>query len=121
MTASDERLVLQADDAVLDREHGERVIAMYRAVLEAMAAGTRADRVHLPAGERDWLLAQGTAPAGPAGTTALHQIEEHAVRTPHAPAVVSLAARHESLRTRYAVVDGEPSTGERRTPPESRR
>ncbi|GHJ15511.1 non-ribosomal peptide synthetase [Micromonospora sp. AKA38] len=89
VTASDERLVLQADDAVLDREHGERVIAMYRAVLEAMAAGTRADRVHLPVGERDWLLAQGTAPAGPAGTTALHQIEEHAARTPHAPAVVT--------------------------------
>lgn len=89
VTASDERLVLQADAAVLDRPHGERVIGMYRAALEAMADGTPADRVHLPAGERDWLLDQGTNLAEPITVTTLRTIEEHAAHTPDSPALVT--------------------------------
>ncbi|WP_229854905.1 non-ribosomal peptide synthetase, partial [Streptomyces filipinensis] len=77
--------------AALTRTNLERIGAMYRSVLEAMAADAAGDAsvTCLPEGERELLTAWGTADTveWPAGTT-VDLVEKQAAATPDAVAVV---------------------------------
>ncbi|WP_436961369.1 amino acid adenylation domain-containing protein [Streptomyces sp. SudanB182_2057] len=86
-------LWVNSNEQVMSRTNVERLAGMYRAVLEAMAAGPEGDArmVYLPAGEREQLLGQA------AGTGTHRQVsgcvhalfEAQARRTPESVAVVS--------------------------------
>ncbi|WP_447035929.1 non-ribosomal peptide synthase/polyketide synthase [Streptomyces sp. DSM 118878] len=82
---------LKTTTSVLSRANGERLVGMYRGVLEAMAADFDGDAgaAFLPAGERDWLLGvgRGDGVAGPLRSV-LDRFEEQVRRTPDAVAVV---------------------------------
>jgi amino acid adenylation domain-containing protein len=85
-------LTLKTRTSVLDRVHTERIAAMFRSVLEAMATDPdgSARTVHLPAGERQWLLDAGGARSLPAPEGALHRVfERRAAATPDAAAVLA--------------------------------
>ncbi|HEU5023999.1 MAG TPA: amino acid adenylation domain-containing protein [Spirillospora sp.] len=89
------QIVLTGDPRVLGRAHAERIGAMFRAVLEAMARGAGGPRdALLGDGERERLTG-GQASGGPAPglrhTLAL--IEERCVRSPDRPAVIAGAER----------------------------
>ncbi|MFE9564782.1 amino acid adenylation domain-containing protein, partial [Streptomyces sp. NPDC006487] len=96
-------LNLKTNTAVLSRPHAERLAAMYRAVLEAMAADAEGDAraAYLPAGERELLLADWTgarpATAAAPARTVHGAFEEQARRTPAATAVT-----YEGTRLTYA-------------------
>ncbi|MFJ9178092.1 amino acid adenylation domain-containing protein [Streptomyces sp. NPDC102360] len=89
-------LNVKTDTHSLSRANAERLAAMYRAVLESMAAGPEGDarEVYLPAGERelqltDWLV-EGTEPDDRTEPVAhrVHEVfERQAARTPDAVAV----------------------------------
>ncbi|MFF7591974.1 amino acid adenylation domain-containing protein, partial [Kitasatospora purpeofusca] len=83
-------LTLNTTTGVLGREELARLAAMYRSVLEAMAADPFGDAVavHLPAGERERLLALGTATAHRPVRGTLHEaFAAQAARTPDAVAL----------------------------------
>ncbi|MFJ7156742.1 non-ribosomal peptide synthase/polyketide synthase [Streptomyces sp. NPDC101118] len=90
-------LVLTANGAVLSRTHAERLAAMYRSVLEAMAADPAGDArtVLLPAGERNLALEEwNPAPtADPAGTVP----ELFAAQVAATPDAVAVTAAGTSL------------------------
>ncbi|MFC5663712.1 amino acid adenylation domain-containing protein, partial [Kitasatospora misakiensis] len=93
-------LTLNTTTAVLGREHLARLAAMYRAVLEAMAADPFGDAsaAYLPGGERERLLALGTATAHRPVRGTLHEaFAAQAARTPDAVALTS-GARQLSYR-----------------------
>ncbi|MBQ0984632.1 amino acid adenylation domain-containing protein [Streptomyces sp. F63] len=90
VTAHDTDLVLDFDRHVVGRAAGQRVAALYRGVLEAMAAGPDGDaRAEvLPARERELLLTEwASRPGVEPAWAALDRFEEWAGRTPGAPAV----------------------------------
>ncbi|MFF5142329.1 amino acid adenylation domain-containing protein [Streptomyces sp. NPDC013157] len=94
---------LTADSWALSRPHAERIGAMYRAVLESMAADPAADArgTFVAADElsrqlREWAV----NPAEPETRTVLDLFEEQAARTPDATAVV-----HARTRMSYADLD----------------
>ncbi|MGW1108617.1 amino acid adenylation domain-containing protein [Streptomyces sp. NPDC002540] len=83
-------LVLTASPRALSRSGTDRLAAMLRQVLEAMAADPEGDAQasFLPQGERERQLVEWNDTAYEAETaTVLRRFEEQAVRTPHAPAV----------------------------------
>ncbi|GAA3945121.1 hypothetical protein GCM10022629_65720 [Amorphoplanes auranticolor] len=85
-------LTLKTRTSVLDRAHTARIAEMFRAVLEAMAADPDASArtIHLPAGERDWLLAAGGTETPDEPGTTLHRVFERQVEaTPDAVAVLA--------------------------------
>ncbi|CAO5250733.1 hypothetical protein FAGKG844_500017 [Frankia sp. AgKG'84/4] len=95
------KISLRASSHVLSRHNADRVAAMFRAVLAAMAADADGDarETCLPPGERGWLL-ETDAPSGanaPAADTApgsVHELFEAQVsRSPDAIAVVGGAVR----------------------------
>ncbi|MFC8667605.1 amino acid adenylation domain-containing protein, partial [Streptomyces sp. NPDC057199] len=86
------RLHLKTNTHSVTRAHAERLAAMYRGVLEAMAAGPEGDarEVYLPAGERELQLADWARTPVPDAAPAhcVHEVfEERAERTPDAVAV----------------------------------
>ncbi|WP_429195109.1 amino acid adenylation domain-containing protein [Kitasatospora sp. MAP12-15] len=74
---------------VLSRESAERLVAMYRGVLEAMAADPEGSALDgaVPAAEETALLALGTAPSAAEQPLTLDQFEAQAAATPTAIAV----------------------------------
>ncbi|MBT2491914.1 amino acid adenylation domain-containing protein [Streptomyces sp. ISL-96] len=95
-------LNLKTNTATLSRANADRLAAMYRAVLESMAAGADGDAqaAYLPAGERELLLADwaaGTAPTTGDPRTVHQAFEEQVRRTPDAVAV-----SHQGTRLTYA-------------------
>ncbi|MFJ4949426.1 amino acid adenylation domain-containing protein, partial [Streptomyces sp. NPDC088760] len=89
-------IFLTADTRSLAPEHADRIGAMFRTVLEAMAADYTGDarRPLLPAAERDRLTgAWAVHPAEPVTHTVLELFEEQARRTPDAVAVVDGGTR----------------------------
>ncbi|MBU3863233.1 amino acid adenylation domain-containing protein [Streptomyces sp. 4503] len=85
-------LWVNSNERVVSKAHMRRLAGMYRAVLEAMAAGPEGDAraVRLPAGEREQLLGQA-AGSGARGRVdgRVHELfEAQARRTPDAVAVV---------------------------------
>ncbi|WP_460068176.1 amino acid adenylation domain-containing protein [Streptomyces sp. YKOK-I1] len=99
-------IIITADPRVLGRAHGDRLIGMYRAVLESMAAGADGDAraVYLPAADLD-VLASTALPAAPSAPVerCVHEIfEERAALTPDAVAVV-----FGEVSLTYAQVDAE--------------
>ncbi|MEU9316904.1 amino acid adenylation domain-containing protein [Streptomyces sp. NPDC048295] len=86
-------LQLNADSAFLGRDGVERLAAMYRSVLESIAAGGDGDTrtVFLPPGERDELTGPGAAapgdPVEPVSWTAPLAWREQVARTPDAVAL----------------------------------
>ncbi|MEO3827710.1 amino acid adenylation domain-containing protein [Actinomadura sp. B10D3] len=87
-------VILTADSHHLTLEDTDRLGAMFRAVLEAMAAGPDGDarEILLPPGERDRTLREWAAgPAAAAAADACAMIGERAARTPHAVAVTGAA------------------------------
>ncbi|HVQ91552.1 MAG TPA: amino acid adenylation domain-containing protein, partial [Mycobacteriales bacterium] len=97
------RLSLRTDTHALNRSDAERLAAMYRAVLAAIASDVDGDATasFLPPGERELLLTSwnGTATPTPAGTT-LDLFEAQAARSPDAT-----AAECGSDRRSYAELD----------------
>ncbi|TDD94832.1 non-ribosomal peptide synthetase [Actinomadura rubrisoli] len=89
------QVVLTADPRVLGREHGERIGAMFRAVLRAMATGEGGPRdVWLPEAERARLTGEwavGDRDPGLGHTLAL--IEARVAASPNATAVMAGAER----------------------------
>ncbi|MFI8835437.1 non-ribosomal peptide synthase/polyketide synthase [Streptomyces afghaniensis] len=85
-------VIITADPRMLSRVNGERLVGMYRAVLESMAADPDGDAqaVYLPVGERDLLLsAAGPVVASAPVERCVHEIfEERAAASPDAVAVV---------------------------------
>ncbi|MEU5996167.1 condensation domain-containing protein, partial [Spirillospora sp. NPDC047418] len=84
-------LVLTTDTHALSRANADRLVAMYRAVLESMAADPDGDAqaVYLPEGERELLVSgwnRTSAAVPPVSVCGL--FEEQVSRTPHAAAVV---------------------------------
>ncbi|KAA2257565.1 amino acid adenylation domain-containing protein [Solihabitans fulvus] len=90
--AGDGRLELTTATDRLGRDHADRLAAMYRTVLAAMAADPHGDATIscLPAAERAGILAMGDTPptAWPTATVP-DLIEGHAAATPDAIAVTS--------------------------------
>ncbi|MFB4300944.1 amino acid adenylation domain-containing protein [Actinomadura sp. NTSP31] len=87
-------VILTADSHHLTLEDTDRLGAMFRAVLEAMAAGPDGDarEILLPPGERDRTLREWAAgPAAAAHADACSLIGEQAARTPRAVAVTGAA------------------------------
>ncbi|MFE4749736.1 amino acid adenylation domain-containing protein, partial [Streptomyces mirabilis] len=83
-------VILTADTRAVTPVHAERLVEMYRSVLEAMAADADGDatRTFLPEGERAALRAAAEGPATePVSRTALDAIVATAARTPGAVAV----------------------------------
>ncbi|MFE9566781.1 amino acid adenylation domain-containing protein, partial [Streptomyces sp. NPDC006487] len=104
VTTLDGYLALSTRTGVLSRRSADRVGAMYRAVLEAMAAdpdGDAGEEVFLSDRERA-LLAELGSPGGPAGPRPdlPGLFEEQAARTPDAVAVV-----HGTATVTYAQLD----------------
>ncbi|MGY0017674.1 amino acid adenylation domain-containing protein [Streptomyces sp. YJ-C3] len=95
-------LLLTTHTHALARAQGERLTALYRQVLESMAADPRgsAQDTHLPAAEQEWLLAQNDTARDFPDLTVLQRFEERAARTPDAPAV-----RHGDATVSYAELD----------------
>ncbi|MFF7958339.1 amino acid adenylation domain-containing protein [Streptomyces rubiginosohelvolus] len=98
---------LTADSWSLSRAHTERIGAMYRAVLEAMAADAAADaRTTFVAADelgrqlREWAVNPAADAAEPGIRTVLDLFEEQAALTPEATAVV-----HGRTRMPYAALD----------------
>ncbi|GAA3495614.1 hypothetical protein GCM10019016_027140 [Streptomyces prasinosporus] len=85
-------LLLTADPAVLGRVAVDRLAAMYRAVLEAMAADVDGDarEAFLPAGERERVLTAWNDSAAPVPVTSVPGlVAEWVAERPDAPAVES--------------------------------
>ncbi|MGW7417299.1 amino acid adenylation domain-containing protein, partial [Streptomyces sp. NPDC054863] len=96
-------IFLTADSWSLTQEHTERIGAMFRAVLEAMAADSQGDaRTPLiPAEEHARLTGEWAVnPTEPLTSTVCELFEEQAARTPDAVAVVA-----GDLRLSYAELD----------------
>ncbi|MGX5213662.1 amino acid adenylation domain-containing protein [Streptomyces violaceus] len=95
-------LLLTTHTHALAREQGERLTALYRQVLEAMAGDPRgsAQDTYLPAPEREWLLAQNDTALDFPEATVLQRFEEQVARTPDAVAV-----RHAGGELSYAGLD----------------
>ncbi|MFI7338853.1 amino acid adenylation domain-containing protein [Streptomyces sp. NPDC050085] len=95
-------LLLTTHTHALDRERGERLTALYRQVLESMAADPEASAqdTYLPADDREWLLAQNDTARDFPEATVLQRFEEQAARTPDAVAV-----RHAGGEVSYAQLD----------------
>ncbi|MFI2612906.1 amino acid adenylation domain-containing protein, partial [Kitasatospora sp. NPDC018616] len=83
-------LGLRTDTRHLGRAEAERIAAMYRLVLEAMASDPEGDAraVHLPEGDRALLLPPA-APVAPVTATVHRAFEARAAATPDAVAVVA--------------------------------
>ncbi|WP_326760221.1 amino acid adenylation domain-containing protein [Streptomyces phaeochromogenes] len=86
-------VILTADPRMLSRAHAERLVGMYRAVLEAMAADADGDAqaVYLPGGERELLLS-AAGPVAPSASVerCVHEVfEEQVAAAPDAVAVVA--------------------------------
>ncbi|WP_412543787.1 amino acid adenylation domain-containing protein [Longispora sp. K20-0274] len=84
------QLILTVDTHTLSRAHADRLGAMYRAVLSAMAADFDGDArgVHLPAGEREFLLDEWAHTAGPDIThSVLDLFEDQVAVTPDSVAL----------------------------------
>ncbi|MFF4663660.1 amino acid adenylation domain-containing protein [Streptomyces sp. NPDC001282] len=91
VTAHDTDLVLDLDGHAVGRAGAERLAALYRAVLEAMAADPDGDTraALLPGGELERLLAEGTGESGAEpGWTPPDRFGHWVARTPDAPAVI---------------------------------
>nr|WP_229840617.1 non-ribosomal peptide synthetase [Streptomyces roseolilacinus] len=100
-----DRMNLTTNTAVLSRADGERLRAMYRSVLEAMAADADGDAraAHLPDDERRLLLDERTATRrDPVDLSVPEEFQRHAARTPDAVALVSddTATTYGELNTR---------------------
>ncbi|MFC5184952.1 non-ribosomal peptide synthetase [Actinomadura harenae] len=98
-------IVLVADGTVLGRDAGRRLGALYRSVLEAMAADFDGDArgAHLAEEERRALLGTWNATAADRDPTPMHRVfEQWAARVPDALAVTSAG-----LRMSYAELDAE--------------
>ncbi|MER6365952.1 amino acid adenylation domain-containing protein [Kitasatospora sp. NPDC001527] len=88
----DDHVNLRTSTAVMGRADAERVAAMFREVLEAMATDPDGDAraVYLPRGERERLLGAGPADSFEAVSRCLHEVfEEQAAADPEAVAVVA--------------------------------
>ncbi|ATO80311.1 non-ribosomal peptide synthetase [Actinoplanes sp. SE50] len=90
VTTSNGGLTLKTRTSLLSRANAERLGAMYRAVLEAMAADPAGDAtgVFLPAGDDERITAWEPATDGTVTDVPVPVLlAEQAARTPHAPAV----------------------------------
>ncbi|MEU0076254.1 amino acid adenylation domain-containing protein, partial [Streptomyces sp. NPDC006332] len=92
VTAISGVLGVRGDSHVISHANIERLVAMYRAVLESMAADAEGDAraVYLPAGERETVL--GAVPSDPSAAVerCVHEIfAERAAATPDAVAVIA--------------------------------
>ncbi|MFJ2575156.1 amino acid adenylation domain-containing protein, partial [Streptomyces halstedii] len=86
------RLVLNTSTAVMDRQTLRHLGAMYRLVLESMAADAYGDAtaIRLPGAEREFLLETGSATAHRVVDRAVHEeFAAQAARTPDAIALTS--------------------------------
>ncbi|MEU9782988.1 amino acid adenylation domain-containing protein [Streptomyces phaeochromogenes] len=84
-------ITLRSNTHVLSPANGERLVGMYRGVLEAMAADPEGEAraVFLPSGERSWLLDAGLGDVLEAPLrSVLERFEEQVRLTPDAVAVV---------------------------------
>ncbi|NUP53603.1 MAG: amino acid adenylation domain-containing protein, partial [Catenulispora sp.] len=91
VTAAAGRIAFSTDAGTLSHEAAERLAAMYRKVLTAMAAGPDGDAraVYLPDGEAAWLREAGSGgPTEAVSATVPELIAEQAALTPDAVAVV---------------------------------
>ncbi|MET9520710.1 amino acid adenylation domain-containing protein, partial [Streptomyces sp. NPDC002994] len=91
VSSRNKHVFLTADSWALSRTHAERVGAMYRAVLESMAADPGADAraTFVAPEERESLLLEWAVnPAETVTRTVLELFEEQVARTPDATAVV---------------------------------
>ncbi|MFC8141644.1 amino acid adenylation domain-containing protein [Streptomyces paradoxus] len=95
-------LLLTTHTHALARAQGERLTALYRQVLEAMAGDPQgsAQDTYLPAQEREWLLAQNDTARDFPEATVLQRFEDQVARTPDAVAV-----RHAGGELSYAELD----------------
>ncbi|NGO07967.1 amino acid adenylation domain-containing protein [Streptomyces sp. HC44] len=98
-------VILTADPRMLSRANAERLVGMYRAVLEAMAADADGDAqaVYLPGDDRE-LLAASALPVKASAPVerCVHEVfEEQAALTPDAVAVVT-----GDVSLTYAELDG---------------
>ncbi|MBT2510605.1 amino acid adenylation domain-containing protein [Streptomyces sp. ISL-98] len=96
-------MTLTASPRVFDLAATERLAAMYRLVIEAMAADPEGDAqaAYLPADERQRLLVEWNESASDTGTrSVLELFEAQALRTPESAAVL-----HEGLSVSYAELD----------------
>ncbi|MET9519170.1 amino acid adenylation domain-containing protein [Streptomyces sp. NPDC002994] len=85
-------LNLRTHTHAVSRANAERMAAMFRAVLEAMAADPDGDArtALLPPAERDVLLGEWAShPAGPVVRSVVQEFQEQAARTPAAVAVAA--------------------------------
>ncbi|KZM69929.1 non-ribosomal peptide synthetase [Nocardia terpenica] len=99
----DGHVVLTTNTATVARPHGDRLGAMYRAVLEAMAAAPDGDAVaaYLPAGERERLLTVWNDTAAPRRIACVQELfADRAATTPDA-----VALTFAGTRTTYAELD----------------
>ncbi|MEU5993624.1 amino acid adenylation domain-containing protein, partial [Spirillospora sp. NPDC047418] len=84
-------LILSCNTPNLTRENADRLAAMYRAVLESMAADPDGDAqaVYLPEGERELLVAEWNRTSAAVPPVSVRDLfEEQVSRTPDATAVV---------------------------------
>ncbi|MFJ7201856.1 amino acid adenylation domain-containing protein, partial [Streptomyces sp. NPDC098926] len=96
-------LSLRSTSHVLSQANADRIAGMFRAVLEAMAAGADGDAraVYLPAGERELILAADRTTDPVPVTRTVHELfAEQAARTPDA---IAVTAEGQSLT--YAELD----------------
>ncbi len=99
---------LTAKSHVLSRANAERLLEMYRAVLEAMAADPDGDArtVLLPAGERDRLLAASTTgELSPVAGTIHGAFAQRVAVHPDRVALSATGADGDTLRWTYAELD----------------
>ncbi|MES9594382.1 MULTISPECIES: amino acid adenylation domain-containing protein, partial [unclassified Streptomyces] len=92
ITASPSKVGLQANTRDLARAHGQRIVGMYRSVLEAMAADVDGDAraSFLPEGERQLVLGEWQGESREVADGCLAGlVEAQVARTPDAVAVVS--------------------------------
>ncbi|AZQ72655.1 amino acid adenylation domain-containing protein [Streptomyces luteoverticillatus] len=109
VAASPGGLTLNTNTRSLGRAAAERLGALYRSVLEAMAAGLDGDAVAnpLPAAELDPLLTawNDTATGWPTDATPLEAFEELARTVPDAPAVIGSSGADAGAWLSYAELD----------------